>query len=230
MTSIAIVEPNRLTRVGIQQAVARDGVVRVVASVTSPAELTGPPADVVVLSSRACPADLCATVAALRQSAGVLVLADEPAPAELLAALQAGAGGFVTPDAQDAELLAAIDAVAHGAFYLMAGLAPYLYRELPGRPDRSGAKDLAPREVETLRLIATGHTHRQIARRMGLTEATVNTYVKRIRAKLKAGNKAELTRKAIDLGYLAPEPAGTRMAGWRQVPLPSPLRALERSA
>jgi DNA-binding CsgD family transcriptional regulator len=40
---------------------------------------------------------------------------------------------------------------------------------------------------------------------MGLSQATVNTYAKRIRAKLKVGNKAELTRVAIELGYLGNE-------------------------
>jgi ATP/maltotriose-dependent transcriptional regulator MalT len=51
---------------------------------------------------------------------------------------------------------------------------------------------------------AAGLTHRQIARRMMLTEATVSTYVKRIRNKLGVGNKADLTRKAFELG-LFPE-------------------------
>jgi DNA-binding CsgD family transcriptional regulator len=37
---------------------------------------------------------------------------------------------------------------------------------------------------------------------MGLTEATVNTYAKRLRAKLNVGNKAQLTRVAIELGHL----------------------------
>ncbi|MEK8143043.1 LuxR C-terminal-related transcriptional regulator [Streptomyces sp. M10(2022)] len=41
-----------------------------------------------------------------------------------------------------------------------------------------------------------------MARRMDLTEATVSTYVKRIRNKLNVGNKADLTRKAIELGLL----------------------------
>jgi DNA-binding CsgD family transcriptional regulator len=54
---------------------------------------------------------------------------------------------------------------------------------------------LAPRELETATLLAQGLTHRQISRRMGLTEATVSTYVKRLRAKLNVGNKAELTKK-----------------------------------
>jgi DNA-binding NarL/FixJ family response regulator len=66
---------------------------------------------------------------------------------------------------------------------------------------------LAPREVQTLQLIARGLTHAAAARELGLTEATVNTYVKRIRSKLHVGNKAELTRRAIELGYVHPHPA-----------------------
>ena len=46
-------------------------------------------------------------------------------------------------------------------------------------------------------LIARGYTHAQAATRMGVTKATVDTYVERIRAKLQVGNKAELTRAAL---------------------------------
>jgi DNA-binding CsgD family transcriptional regulator len=70
----------------------------------------------------------------------------------------------------------------------------------PGRPPPSTR--LGRREVETLRWVARGLTHRQIGTRMGLTEETVNTYLKRIRAKLGVHNKALLTRRAIELGYL----------------------------
>ena len=64
---------------------------------------------------------------------------------------------------------------------------------------------LAPREIETLQWIALGYTQSQIATRMGLSQATINTYAKRIRGKLNVGNKAELTRMAIELGYLSDE-------------------------
>ncbi|RSM62104.1 hypothetical protein DMB66_22730 [Actinoplanes sp. ATCC 53533] len=74
-----------------------------------------------------------------------------------------------------------------------------------------------PREIETLRWIASGFTHAQIATRMGLSTTTVDTYAKRIRAKLNVSNKAELTRVAIELGHVvqrrraapAPDPPGT---------------------
>jgi len=59
------------------------------------------------------------------------------------------------------------------------------------------AVDLSPREEQVLQLISDGFTHSQVATRIGVTKATVDTYVERIRAKLKVGNKAELTRAAL---------------------------------
>lgn len=56
---------------------------------------------------------------------------------------------------------------------------------------------LSEREEQVLRLIAHGLTHQQIATRLGISPHTVDTYVKRIRSKLGAGNKAELTRAAL---------------------------------
>jgi DNA-binding CsgD family transcriptional regulator len=65
---------------------------------------------------------------------------------------------------------------------------------------------LSPREEQVLAQIAHGLTHSQIARKLGISRHTVDTYVKRIRAKIDAGNKAELTRAAI-LGQFAARPA-----------------------
>ena len=68
-----------------------------------------------------------------------------------------------------------------------------LYTEAP-------APALAPRELETLRHIASGCTYLQAARQMGLSKHTVDTYLRRIRAKLNINSTAELTRWAISLG------------------------------
>jgi DNA-binding CsgD family transcriptional regulator len=62
---------------------------------------------------------------------------------------------------------------------------------------------LAPRETEALALIAQGFTQAQAAVRMGVSATTVDTYMRRIRHKLGAGNKADLTRRALELGLLA---------------------------
>jgi DNA-binding CsgD family transcriptional regulator len=56
---------------------------------------------------------------------------------------------------------------------------------------------LSRRERETLSYIARGFTHQQTATRMGVSKATVDTYVARVRAKLNLGNKAELAIAAL---------------------------------
>lgn len=59
---------------------------------------------------------------------------------------------------------------------------------------------LTPRELETLRHIAAGRTYLQTARHMGLSQHTVDAYLRRIRAKFDVNTTAELTRIAMALG------------------------------
>jgi len=58
---------------------------------------------------------------------------------------------------------------------------------------------LSPRETETLYHIARGCTYRQAARRMGISVRTIDTYLRRIRAKTGAGCLAELIRLALSV-------------------------------
>ncbi|MFE2733276.1 helix-turn-helix transcriptional regulator [Streptomyces sp. NPDC059349] len=55
---------------------------------------------------------------------------------------------------------------------------------------------VSDREFQVLDLIACGYTHAQAAGRLGISQHTVDTYVKRLRAKLGPGNKAHLVRMA----------------------------------
>ena len=122
-------------------------------------------------------------------------------PPDLLAAVQSGATSLLTRRSAAGELPPAVDAARRGALYLSADLTPSLLQQATAVPSTRELR-LTEREIETLRWVAQGLTHGQIGRRMGLTESTVNTYVKRLRAKLNTGNKAELTRRAIELGYV----------------------------
>jgi DNA-binding NarL/FixJ family response regulator len=147
---------------------------------------------------------------------------------ELATAVRAGVRAFVTRDCAANELLAAVAAAASDGLHVSAALVEDLVQ--PTRDPRAqGTVRLGDREVETLRLVAEGLTHRQISNHMGLTEATVSTYVKRIRSKLNATNKAELTLRAVQLGYVAPGgdaetgtrrggPAGARLAAMAEYP------------
>jgi DNA-binding NarL/FixJ family response regulator len=211
MVKVAIINDHRLMRIGIEQVLARCSGVRVVASVPRADELdlAEDRPDVVILDPSPYPVEasfrMIQAIAAVSRVLIVSMSSDRVDPTAALAAVRAGAYGVITREADDDELFMAVAAVAAGALYLSAGLAPHLRAEL-GRQPGMESRGLAPREVETLRWLARGYTHGQIARRMGLTEATVSSYVKRIRAKLNVGNKAELTRRAMEMGCLSTEP------------------------
>jgi len=80
---------------------------------------------------------------------------------------------------------------------------------------------LSGRELQVLRQISRGLTHGQIATRLGISPHTVDTYVKRIRAKLGVGNKAELTRIALDGRLVSGRSATTEPARPRPAPVPA---------
>jgi DNA-binding NarL/FixJ family response regulator len=196
----AIVGDQPVSRAGLEKLVSDDPDLEVVATARSVEELDQR-CDVVILDLPlgvlAAP-DVIARVAQLGRP---LICSSWDRPPTLIAAVRAGARGCITPHTEQATVREAVRAVAQDGFYLCPRLVRRFQEELsqPYNEDPSG---LAPREIETLRWIAMGYTHSQIARRMGLSQATVNTYAKRIRAKLNVSNKAELTRMAIELGHL----------------------------
>ncbi len=107
----------------------------------------------------------------------------------------------------DEPSLAAVDCVRNGAAPALAEsieAGPIVARPVEPVPDDldhldEGCPHLSERERQVLAYIASGLTHSQIATRMRISKATVDTYVGRIRRKLGAGNKADLTRAALTL-------------------------------
>ncbi|MEV6342355.1 LuxR C-terminal-related transcriptional regulator [Actinoplanes sp. NPDC051851] len=131
-----------------------------------------------------------------RLTCPVVVLGKAP-DTDPLALIAAGARAVIGDEAT--ELPAARAAIRSGGSYL----APSVLAAIITRDDDEDPVHLAPREVATLRCIVAGLTHREAARELGVTEQTVNTYAKRLRRKLGAANKAELTRRAAELGFVA---------------------------
>jgi DNA-binding NarL/FixJ family response regulator len=109
--------------------------------------------------------------------------------------MQAGARGYLTKRAGPSACLAAIRAVAAGRVHLAADLTDALATHRDGGVRTRGV--LSGREQQALAYIARGFTHQQTATRMGVSKATVDTYVGRIRGKLRLGNKAELALAAL---------------------------------
>jgi DNA-binding NarL/FixJ family response regulator len=200
---IAIVEHYDLVRRGLENLLSASPSLRVVAVAAEPPDLgpLQPPVDVIVFGpSPKAEHGLTELIGQLGSRGRVLVISDFVGRQPVAGALRAGAYGCVTRQAGDEELRRAVATVALGGLHVAPSLAARLHAEL--QMSVPAPLVLARREAETLRLLAAGLTHGQIARRMNLTEATVSTYVKRIRIKLNVGNKADLTRKAIELGLL----------------------------
>jgi two-component system response regulator NreC len=120
--------------------------------------------------------------------------------------LEAGATGYVLKQAADTELTVAIRAVHRGEVYLYPSFTRVLLKDrLPAaEEDLDGKQDspLSARETEVLRLVALGHTNRQIADQLYLSVKTVETYRSRLMQKLDLKDRAALVRYALRKGLL----------------------------
>jgi DNA-binding NarL/FixJ family response regulator len=203
--TVGIVDDQPVRRAGMQLLIQDNAGLQVVTSVAGISELdtAGTPCDVVVLDLPLSSNEAAlAIISDLANASRPLVISAWDQPPTLLAAIRAGAYACVSRQSDPQAVSVALQVVTGGGFYLCDRSYHRFLAELNHQP-REDPNGLAPREVETLRWIARGFTQAQIADRMGVSQGTVNTYAKRIRAKLKATNKAELTHIAIELGHLS---------------------------
>ncbi len=130
-----------------------------------------------------------------------------------LAAIQAGASGFLLKDAPPEELLEAIRTVYRGDAViapsttrrLLDHVAPMLRRSSPAAGTNAGSVgSLTVREREVFELIARGLSNPEIAGSLYLSEATVKTHVGHILAKLKARDRVQAVLIAYETGVVHP--------------------------
>lgn len=136
----------------------------------------------------------------------VLVLSASGERADVLAAVKAGALGYLTKSASRQELLAAVASVAAGEAVFTPGLAGLVLGEFRRIADTATDTDvsptpqLTPREIEVLRLVAKCRSYRQIAEQLVISHRTVQNHVQNTLRKLQLHNRVELVRYAIDRG------------------------------
>jgi DNA-binding NarL/FixJ family response regulator len=135
----------------------------------------------------------------------VLVLTVHEDDSLLRASLEAGAAGYVTKRAVEAELINAIHAVQRGDLYVHPAMTRSLLKAPPPpppHPDDEQVEPLTPRETEVLRLIAQGYTNRQAAEVLSISVRTVETHRANILGKLGLRGRVDLVRYAMDHGLL----------------------------
>ena len=109
-------------------------------------------------------------------------------------ALDDGALGYLFKDAAHLELVEAVRAASRGERYLPAAVSAGLSRDPGDRPPQA----LSPRETDVLRLMALGHTNREIGEQLELSVRTVETHRAHIQQKLGLGTRPALTRYAFE--------------------------------
>ena len=121
--------------------------------------------------------------------------------------LRVGASGYVLKSVADRDLVAACRAALRGESFLYPGVESALvkdYLERMRRGERLPRAVLTPREDEAVKLIAEGHSSRQIAKMLTISTNTVDRHRENILQKLGMRDRTELTRYAIRAGLIEP--------------------------
>jgi DNA-binding NarL/FixJ family response regulator len=203
---VVLVDDHELIRVGLRKAFERDGDIEVVAEAASVAEAVDAVdrhrPDVLVTDVRLPDGDgirLTSRVRSGNPAIGIVVLTMYGGDEQVLAALDAGASGFVGKDAPAGDVVAAARhaAAAPGAFAArdLVGVRRRLSRA-PAGPQ------LSTREREVLDLLVDGLSIVQIAPRLYIAETTAKTHVSHIYEKLGASNRAQAVMAAVRLGLV----------------------------
>ncbi|MGH3795542.1 MAG: response regulator [Pseudonocardiaceae bacterium] len=128
----------------------------------------------------------------------VLVLTTYDTDADVLAAIEAGATGYLLKDTPREELVRAVRAAHRGG----SVLSPSVAGRLMGRVREPAHEALSQRELEVLRLVAGGASNRDAATRLFISEATIKTHLLHIYGKLKVRDRAAAVAEGYKRGLL----------------------------
>lgn len=129
----------------------------------------------------------------------IVMLSMHPEERYALAALRAGALGYVSKATAPAELVDAVRRAAAGQAYLGPRMSELLARDA-GSPAQPPHYSLTPRELEIVALIGAGLQIKQVAAELGISISSVNTYRSRIFRKMGLSSNAALIRYALQHG------------------------------
>lgn len=151
--------------------------------------------------------DAIRRLAATDPDLGVLVLTMHDDDDNVVAALRAGARGYLIKGADRAELVRALESVAAGEAVYGAPVARRVVSLLAsGGSEAAAFPALTEREREVLALVATGLRNHAIAGRLGLSEKTVRNHVSNVLVKLQVPDRTAAALRARDAGLGGPRP------------------------
>jgi DNA-binding NarL/FixJ family response regulator len=206
---VLVVDDHTIFRSGLRRLLLDEADIRVAGEAASGAEalavLGGGAFDLALLDINLdgqSGLELLATLRRAHPALPVLMLSMYPEEQYALVAVQAGASGYLAKDAEPAELLAAIRAVARGGRYLSARVAPTIRSQLQGRDDRPPHQRLTVREHQILLMLLKGMPPAAIGEEMLISAKTVSAHRAHILEKLGVSGTAELVLYAVRQGIV----------------------------
>ena len=145
-------------------------------------------------------------IRAMKPAIKILALECRCSSEQFSLAIKAGADGFLTREAQPADVVDALHRIARGETYVSPAIVTRMVNAYVLRDPESEPADpyetLSERSREVLRLAAYGHTNREIARTLHLSEQTVHSHRATIMEKLGFHDRVELLRYALRRGVI----------------------------
>jgi DNA-binding NarL/FixJ family response regulator len=211
---VMIADDHPLVRGGLRALLERNGEFQVIAEAANGYEaidlavLHKP--DVVLLDvgmPRLSGPDAAQSISQKAPGVRIVMLSMHSDEAYVLRALKAGARGYLLKASPEADVLAAIRAVAAGHAYFSPSITKLLVEEYVVEARRRGVEDsydlLSTREKEILQLLASGKSNREIADLLFISVSTVETHRNNVFQKLHLHNLAELILYAVRKGLIS---------------------------
>ena len=208
--SVLIVDDQTLFRAGLARLLEGESQVRVVGQAADGLEavrLAGTLKPDVVLMDLKMPkmdgVEATRRIVAEHPEVKVLILTTFETDSYVLQALRSGASGYVLKDAQAHAIVSSIMAVLAGERVMAGAVANRVLEMLTGTTTPKEFYDgLTPREIEILKLIATGMANKQIAYRLGISEKTVRNHVSKMYEKLHIYDRSQAVLYAVRKGLV----------------------------
>ncbi|KAA0085658.1 DNA-binding response regulator [Mycolicibacterium sp. P9-64] len=207
---LVLVDDHAILRQGLRAVLEREGDLLVVGEASSEGEaevvVRAMSPDVVLLDLKLSAGSefeglsLCTTLSAAHPGVGLLVLTTFLDEDLVVRAVHAGARGYVVKDVDTTELVRAIRAISAGESAFDARSAAAVVRSLNGRTEPR--QQLTDREMEVLRLLATGLSNQAIGERLFISATTVKFHVSNIMRKLEVTRRAEAVYAASKRGLI----------------------------
>lgn len=207
-----LVSDIRLYREGLQEMLARDGRLEVVAaspSIPRALDLLENAGVDVVLLDMGLDDSLASIRTILRTAPDVRVvsLGISECKADVIACAEAGAAGFVSRESSVADLVRSVTQATREELHCSAEIAGALLQQVATLAARQGPENdfyLTPRENEVARSLDLGLTNKQIAKRLSIEVTTVKVHVHNILDKVGARSRGEAAARLRRLGLLQP--------------------------